>query len=227
MRVPFCTALAEDKKKNKPMARADLAVICFVLMTCACLSVVFVWTVWQQVLIDDLRDDTTTTTATTTTTTAAITTAPAPTEAGVQGVNEFQRRIANLRENVIDPMLVKRDEIPRAGPRVVVFPTKKPAATKPAPKPVFQKQVQPEKVVPLEVAFDSDTTTEKEDVKEVAPAQPVAAVRTEAERAARASLAMAENEAKHKVAAARAAEAPKKLTTLQDRLRARANGAKL
>lgn len=222
------------------MGRADMAVICFVLMTVACLSVVFVWSIWQQVLINDLQKGTASATTTTaSTTTAAPTTAPAPTGGAVAGVGEFQQRIAVFREQVIDPLLVKRNvqDAParKSAARVITFPTKAPPVP---PKPVFAKQVQPEKVVPLKAAFGEaetekdDSPNKNDDVKEQSD-DDVSVGETSAqsdERAVRAALAMAENEAKHKAAAAAtatpaaptAAASVKRPLSLQQRMRGRA-----
>lgn len=195
------------------MARRDTIAICTLLMTCVCLGVVFFWTVWQQVLIDELRDGTTdaTTTTTTTPTIATTSTVASPSTTATNAVasakglgGEFVRRMAEVRQNMIDPLLVREEELRKrnelaAAPRShVKIVRAKPTVVVP-PKPIFQKQVRPEKVVPMPALLDEIASqTDYDDEK-----QP--AVRTEEDRSARSSLAMAANELKHKAAALRAA----------------------
>lgn len=190
------------------MTRPDAVVICAVLSTCVCISVLFFWTVWQQILISDLRDGTSTTTATTTTA-APATTAPAPTVAAIGGLRgDFHQGLVMVRQQVIDPLveqqqqpLRKRDD-PRPAPRVNFVHAKPKEAPMP-PKPIFKKQVQPEKVAPVPELIDENSVAVAEQPQEEA-AVPVE--RTEEDRNNRASLAMAANEAKFKAAAARAAK---------------------
>jgi hypothetical protein len=193
------------------MARKDTVAICTLLMTCVCLGVVFFWTVWQQVLIDELRDGTTEATTTTTIATTSTSVAPPSTTAtnavaSAKGLGgEFVRRMAEVRQNMIDPLLVREEELRKrnelaAAPRShVKIVRAKPAVVVP-PKPIFQKQVRPEKVDPVPALLDEIASQTDSDDDEKQPA-----VRTEEDRSARSSLAMAANELKHKAAALRAA----------------------
>jgi len=138
-----------------PRNGTDCAPIIFVCVTCACLAVLLIWQIWQQVQLDDLRAGTTTAVTNGTTTTVIATTVPTapPTEsvvvAGkVGGAVNFHDGLRVLREKIIDPMLVE-DERKRTaaeaaaaaanqkahGLGVVTFET----PAKVAPKSVFKK----------------------------------------------------------------------------------------
>jgi hypothetical protein len=207
------------------MARSDTVAICTLLITCVCLGIVFFWTIWQQVLIDELRDGTTEATTTTTTTIATTSTLAPPSTtatnvvASAKGLGgEFVRRMAEVRQNMIDPLLVREEELRKrnelaAAPRSRVNIVRaKPVVVVP-PKPIFQKQVRPEKVVAAPKLLDEIASQIDYDDDEKQPA-----VRTEEDRSARSSLAMAANELKHKAAALRAASTEENAAPKQPQL---------
>ena len=233
----------------------DCVGVILVLITLSCLAVLFVWQIYQEVVIADLKKFTggaTTTAAATTTTTstsAGATTAPtaAPTAApAAVHANVFQKRIAQVRRTMIDPLLQdSQDQKPKEQQQqkpkeqqeateeqerkrspTVAFPYKVKVKVPVRPEPIksiFHKQVQPEKVKlskPLDVNTDDTRSSDS---------APAAAPRTEEDRSERAALAMAANEIAHKSAASAQSESAAGTDTkkpaplsLQERIRARA-----